>query len=344
MAEYHGTRHLVSSFQVHLNGNELPSSAVADLTAVAVYEDLQAPGMFTLQLYSWDMQQQRVTWADDAAFDVGAAVEIRMGYVDHLETLMVGEITGLELEYRAQDALMLTARGYDRRHRLLRGQKTRSFTQMTDSDIAQKIAQEQGLAANVSATTETLEYVLQHNQTDLAFLQERAWRLGYEVMVKDTTLYFRPYQHRQPEVLTLDQDTGLQEFFPRLSTLSQVDAVEVRGWDIKNKQAVIGQARAPGHHTQLPFALGRAVSVTRPVVSQQEADKMAQGRLADIALAYITGEGMSLGRTDLRAGTVVRIAGLGQRFSGPYYLTATTHTYTPAQGYYTTFVVRRPAT
>src|SRR5882724_212705 len=344
MAEYHGTRHLVSSFQVHLNGNELPSSAVADLTAVAVYEDLQGPGMFTLQLHSWDMQQQRVTWADDAAFDVGAAVEIRMGYVDHLETLMVGEITGLELEYRAQDALMLTARGYDRRHRLLRGQKTRSFTQMTDSDIAQKIAQEQGLAANVSATTETLEYVLQHNQTDLAFLQERAWRLGYEVMVKDTTLYFRPYQHRQPEVLTLDQDTGLQEFFPRLSTLSQVDAVEVRGWDIKNKQAVIGQARAPGHHTQLPFALGRAVSVTRPVVSQQEADKMAQGRLADIALAYITGEGMSLGRTDLRAGTVVRIAGLGQRFSGPYYLTATTHTYTPAQGYYTAFVVRRPAT
>jgi phage protein D len=79
------------------------------------------------------------------------------------------------------------------------------------------------------------------------------------------------------------------------------------------------------------------------VVSQQEADEIAQGRLNDIGLDYITGEGRSVGRTDLRAGTVVRIAGLGQRFSGLYYLTATTHIYAPAQGYYTTFAVRRPA-
>ena len=343
MAEHFGTRHLVPTFQVRLDGNDLPSSALADLTAVAVYEDLQAPGMFTLQLDSWDMQQQRVTWADDPVFDVGAAVVIRMGYVDHLETLLEGEITGLELEHDARDVLRLTVRGYDRRHRLLRGQKTRSFTQMTDSTIAQKIAQEQGLSATVSATTETLDYVLQHNQTDLAFLQGRAWRLGYEVTIQDTTLYFRPYQHRQPEVLTLDRE-DLLEFSPRLSTLSQVDTVEIRGWDIKTKQAVIGRAQATGGPTQLPFALGRAVSVNRPVVSQQEADKMAQGRLDDIGLDYISGEGRSLGRTDLRAGTVMRIAGLGQRFSGLYYLTATTHTYTPGRGYYTSFAVRRPAT
>src|SRR5262245_30308075 len=108
MAEYDDTRHLVPTFQVRLQGNDLPASAVADLAAVAVYEDLQAPGMFTLQLHSWDMQQQRVTWADDPVFDVGVAVEIRMGYVDHLETLLEGEITGLELEHDARDALMLT--------------------------------------------------------------------------------------------------------------------------------------------------------------------------------------------------------------------------------------------
>jgi uncharacterized protein len=343
MAEHYGTRHLVPTFQVRLNGNDLPLSAVDDLMAVAVSEDLQVPGMFTLQLQSWDMQQQRVTWADDPVFDVGTAVVMRMGYVDHLETLLEGEITGLELEHDARDALMLTVRGYDRRHRLLRGQKTRSFTKMTDSAIARKIAQEHGLSAFVSDTTETLEYLLQHNQTDLAFLQERAWRLGYEVTVQETRLYFRPYQHRQPEVLTLDRD-DLLEFSPRLSTLSQVEAVEIRGWDVKNKQAVIGQARANGGRTQLPFALGSAVSVNRPVVSQQEADEIAQGRLNDIGLDYITGAGRSLGRTDLRAGTVVRMTGLGQRFSGLYYLTATTHIYAPAEGYYTTFVVRRPAT
>jgi phage protein D len=343
MAEHGGTRQLVPTFQVRLDDNELPLSAVHDLLSVAVSEDLQAPGMFTLLLQSWDTLQQRVTWADDPSFAVGAAVQIRMGYVGQLATLMDGEITGLELEHNARNVLRLTVRGYDRRHRLLRGQKTRSFTQMTDSDIAQKIAQEQGLSATVTATEERLDYVLQHNQTDLAFLRDRAWRLGYEVTLKDTTLYFRPFQHRAPEVLTLERE-DLLEFSPRLSTLSQVDAVEIRGWDIQNKQAVVGRAQASGSPTPLPFALGSAVSVNRPVVSQQEADRMAQGRLDDIGLNYITGEGRSLGRTDLRAGTVVRIAGLGQRFSGLYYLTAATHTYTPGQGYYTSFRARRPAT
>jgi uncharacterized protein len=359
----YGTQPLTPTFQVRLGGRDLPSLALARLTAVAVYEDLQAPGMFTLQLWDSRDREQRLTLADDPVFDVGTAVVIRMGYVDRLETLLEGEITGLELEHGARDSLQLTVRGYDRRHRLLRGQKTRSFTKMSDSDIAkqiasehelsstesdttsdiaQKIAQEQGLSPTESDTTETLDYVLQHNQTDLAFLQERAWRIGYEVTIKNTTLYFRPYQHRQPEVLTLERE-DLLEFSPRLSTLSQVDAVEIRGWDIKNKKAVIGRAQATGGPTQLPFALGRAVSVNRPVVSQEEADKMAQGRLDDIGLDYITGEGRSVGRTDLRAGTVVRIAGLGQRFSGLYYLTATTHIYAPAQGYYTTFAVRRPA-
>jgi phage protein D len=171
MADHDGTRHLVPTFQVRLQGNDLPASAMADLTSVAVYEDLQAPGMFTLQLQSWDMQRQRVTWADDPIFDVGAAVQIRMGYVDHLETLLEGEITGLELEYDAREVLILTVRGYDRRHRLLRGQKTRSFTKMTDSDIARKIAQEQGLdGSRLLATSGLASWLRGHGHRHDALL------------------------------------------------------------------------------------------------------------------------------------------------------------------------------
>jgi phage protein D len=64
-----------------------------------------------------------------------------------------------------------------------------------------------------------------------------------------------------------------------------------------------------------------------------------------MALTFISGEGVcSVGHPDLRAGTVIKIAGAGRRFSGPYYLTSTTHTITAKQGYRTTFTVRRNAT
>lgn len=56
------------------------------------------------------------------------------------------------------------------------------------------------------------------------------------------------------------------------------------------------------------------------------------------------GEGVCDGRTDLRAGTVVKIEGLGERFSGLYYVTSTTHSYTLKYGYRMAFTVRRNAT
>ena len=49
---------------------------------------------------------------------------------------------------------------------------------------------------------------------------------------------------------------------------------------------------------------------------QAEADQIAKARLNEMALELITGHGLCLGRTDLRAGKVIKIDGVGKRFSG----------------------------
>ena len=61
------------------------------------------------------------------------------------------------------------------------------------------------------------------------------------------------------------------------------------------------------------------------------------------ALSFVSGEGVCYGRADLRSGKVVKIEGIGQRFSGNYYLTSVRHRYTPQRGYYSYFNVRRNA-
>ncbi len=356
MSNSSGAQKLVPEFRVQVNGSDLPSQAMLDLLAATVQEDVGAPGMFTLQLINWDMSQLKVTWSDDDLFAEGNAVEIQMGYVDNLETVIVGEITGLEPEFQAGEVPRLTVRGYDRRHRLLRGRKTRSFTQVKDSDIASRIASDLGLTAAVEDTGVTLDYVLQHNQTDMEFLQDRARRIGYELVVEDKMLYFQLHQNSESEVLTLARDVDLIEFYPRLTTLNQVGQVAVRGWSPKDKAQIVGQAGVGDEPTKMggattgpaaaDNALGQAsiASVDRPVFSQAEADQIALGRFNDIALAYINGEGVCIGRTDLRAGTVIKIEGVGQRFSGLYYVTSTTHSYLPAKGYRTAFTIRRNAT
>ncbi len=351
-----GTDRLAPEFRVRINGADLPPQAAADLVAVAVCQDVSAPGMIELRLINRDMAKLKITWSDDALFAEGSEVEVLMGYTGKLASVMVGEITGLEPEFHAGEVPMLTVRGHDRRHRLLRGRKTRSFTQIKDSDIAVQVAQEAGLSAEAEDTEATLEYVLQHNQTDWEFLEARARRLGFEVLVEGKTLKFRPHKNDGSEVLTLSSDADLIEFRPRLSTIGMVGEVVVQGWSPKDKEAITGKASAGDEGTTMggskggpkaadgAFKAAVGTVVDRPVFSQAEADQIARGRLREMALAYVTGEGVAVGRTDLKAGTVIKIEGVGKRFSGLYYLASVRHTYTPERGYRTEIGVRRNAT
>jgi phage protein D len=272
-----------------------------------------------------------------------------------MKKLFTGEINGLEPEFHTSEAPLMTVRGYDRCHRLMRRRKTKSYLRMKDSDIARQIASNSGLSPQVEDSSVTLEYVLQHNQTDLEFLQDRAARIGFEVFAQDNNLYFRPRQTVGSASLTLKREVELLEFYPRLTTLNQVEEVVFQGWDPKQKKEVTAESRAGSVRGKLgktsgPEAVQKAfrgtksVEVRSPLSSQGEADQLALGLLNEMALQHITGEGVCIGSVDLRPGKLIKIEGLGDRFSGSYYVTSTEHSYLPKRGYRTAFTVRRNAT
>jgi phage protein D len=348
-----GLDELTPTAEILIRDRPLSPAAEASILVVEVAEDIDAPTMFTLELDNWNFLTQTVQWSDDAQFSPGNEVKIKLGYGRQTKTVIIGEITGLEPEFTADRAPRLVVRGHDFSHRLMRGTKTRSFTRMRDSDIVAQVARSAKLNVQANRTSELLEYVLQRNQTDLAFIRDRAARIGYEALVDGTTLIFRPLKPQGRAVLTLER-SDLLEFFPRLSTLGQVNEVEVRSWDAQQKKpAVIGKATdsdvvAMGttrgtEVTRQEFGKTTYTVIDQGAVNPQEAQAIAQGQLNRIALDYITGEGACQGTTQLRAGRMIQIEGIGKRFSGIYYVTATTHRYELGEGYRTEFSVRRNA-
>ena len=346
---------LVPEVELRINGNKLSLNAVADLISVNVLEDVSAAGMCTFSLLSWDNKEMRIIWIDDDQFKEGNTVEIDMGYRDNMKTLFKGEITGLEPDFPNDQSPTLTVTGYDRRHRLMGRRKTHTFLKMKDSEIAEQIAGNWSLTPQVEGTPVTLDYVLQCNQTDFEFLQERARRIGFEMVVGDSTLHFRPRKNEGSPLLTLSRDVELLDFSARMTTMGQVEDVFVQGWNAKDKKAVVarsktGDERQMGGSASGPAATRRAFSgtggatVDTPVLSQAEADQLAKGWFGERALTYIEGQGTCIGEPELRAGTLVQIDALGKRFSGSYYVTSTEHVYRPNGGYRTMFNVRRNAT
>jgi phage protein D len=345
----------VPGFEVLINGSALSAVEGAHVVHVSVEQATELPDIFSLEIVASDELDDQFMWVDDEGlFPVGGSVEVKLGYADQLASLFKGEITGLEPSFAAGRAPTLVVRGYDRRHRLARGRNTRSFVKKKDSDIATQIAGESNLNADVTDSGLIHDYVLQANQTDFEFLLERARRINYEVVVEDKTLSFRPVANDRGAEVSLAADSDLFEFRPRLSAAGQVSEVAVRGWDPKNKKAIVGKSQSGDEVSkmggkQAGAALSRrafggatgALSRT-PVASQAEADRMAVASLNGTALELITGEAACDGSTSLRPGKVVEITGAGKRFSGLYYVTAVAHVIT-GEGYTTRFSFRRNA-
>lgn len=309
--------------------------------------------MFEFVLAGSHYLKTETEWIDEDLFTPGNEVEIKMGYVNDLQTVVIGEITGLEPEFTTRSLPRLVVRGYDRGHRLVNGRKTRTFIQQKDSDIASTIAGEAGLTADVTDSEVVHDYVCQAHQTDMEFLKERAWRINYEVLVEGKKFFFRPVQNAASEVLTLTMEDDLLEFRPRLSTMRQLTSARVFGWNPGDKKEILGQAasgdevsimggsQGGGAMVQAAFGEASADFGNAPVATQAEADQFAKAYYNSAALALISGDGVCRGRSDLKAGTVIKIDGVGSRFSGQYYVIAAVHRYISNRGYQTHFSFRR---
>ena len=170
---------LISQVYLKIDGTDVSDEVMQSLISLEVDDNLNLPDTFVIHIR--DPQLQRV---DSDMFSLGKSVEVSARGDNRTVKLMDGEITAVEPRI-SRDALpTLFARGYDKCHRLNREKKTRSFNQVTDSDIASSIAREAGLRASVDTTREVHEYVLQDNQTDWEFLWERAKRISFRVFVE----------------------------------------------------------------------------------------------------------------------------------------------------------------
>ena len=343
-------------FAVLANGQRLPDDVRSDITHVTVSNYVEGASMFTITFNNWDSDRQEFKGYDEDQLREGTPVEVTIGFTDSRLSLIKGEVTALEPDYAQDAAPVLKVHGYDRLHRLRRGRKTRSFTNMKDSQIADRIARDLGLTAQVEDTKIVHEYVLQNNQNDIDFLLERARRIRYEVVVQDRTLYFRKIANDQSDrTVSLQYGLTLRSFYPRLSTMQQVSEVIVQGWDQNTKQAIRGKARSGDEISKMggertgvaiseqAFFKTKSFIVDTPISSEGEATQIAKARFNDMAVTFITGEGVAIGDPEIRAGKVIELTGLGNRFSGLYYVTASTHV-VDQKGYHTRFTVERNAT
>jgi hypothetical protein len=195
----------------------------------------------------------------------------------------------------------------------------------------------------------------QVKQSDFELLQCIARENGFEMMIDHEgslggkKLRFMSLLNRITPEVTLEYGRSLSEFNPRISEVGQIvsvtafvwlapiktDFTVTLGWDW-DKFALTLDVRP----AVTPLEKGPTDYLIEEPITLITAPEKLVSELIPRLNKRLTGSGSTVGDPRIRAGTVLRLKGLGVRFGGLYRVTSATHSI-DSGGYRTSFEVRK---
>jgi uncharacterized protein len=359
---YQGQDFYVPSFEVKVGGQPVNQKVIRDIMSVSYKDNIHEIDSFEIVINNWDAGTRAFKYSDSQIFDPGQKLMLSMGYQGALRTMVNGEITSLRPSFPAGGGSTLAVSGLNVLHHLRTQQESRVYQSVTDIQVAQEIADRLKITLDPTPGPDspTFTYLVQDNQYDIVFLMERARQAGYDLFVEErssgssseSVLVYKPSTSIPRSTYQLTYGKSLIEFQPELTTANQVSKVTVRGWDNVNGVAITYTADrseiaskgigANAGQAQIDKSIEQRteIVVNKPVQTTAEAQKLATELLNIIAKGLVKGTGSVPGLPDIRSGTVLMIDGLGERFSGRYFVVSTTHAIGDG-GYTTQFECRR---
>jgi uncharacterized protein len=355
----------VPDFRIEVEGKQLAPSTHGDVIDLKVNLAADELGGFDITLNNWDDEHLTFKHSDSAELMIGNMVRIELGYVNRTRQVIHGPITSVSPRFSESGALTVSISGKDSleflKARKPKAGDTVKWVKKTDTEIARDIAQRNHLDFVGDKGPITHEVIYQKNLDDAQFLLQRARRIDFECFVLvgakagRNTLYFQQPRDgrdgKSKRTYQLEWGRSLRNFSPTLSSDRQVAKVTVRGWDPRQKKAIVGVATdkdlppsTKSNATSGPKLANKKFSgrenliVDKPVTSEREARDLAVSILRERATRFGTGSGSTIGIPELQPDDNLDLKGLGDRFSGSYRVRKVGHSIGES-GYTTEFTV-----
>ena len=302
-----------------------------------------------------DMPDVPELYLNGSILDFGKKIELSLGPGGGAARLVFsGFVSAIEASYAEAKEPEVVIFAEDKLMDLRMTRRMKSYEKMTDADIASDIAGQHGLTPSVNADGPKYDVVQQWNQSDLAFLRDRAARIQAEVWVDGDTLHFETRPNRSGTEITLVSGNQLLDVQVRADLAHQRTKVKVSGYDATERDAVDEEAAGDAIQGEisggktgpdtLQRAFGERVSrVVRDVpLTDGEARDWARAEMLRRARGFVTAVGTTNGTPDLVVGSKVKLDRVGGPFNGSgYYVTRVHHSYDRNDGFRTRFEAER---
>lgn len=333
-------------------GGENKAFLAAALLGLAVHETVA--GLFRCEATfgNWGNKDGQIDFLyfDRDTLDFGRDLAVKVGDA----TIFDGRITALEAHFPEGRPPEIAVLAEDRFQDLRMTRRSRTFVDSSDSDVMSRIARDHGLTPQIDVSGPMHKVLAQVNQSDLAFLRERARAVGAELWMEGQTLHATARAGRSGTSRRLALGRELREFSALADLAGQRTSVTVGGWDVAGKSALAAQATDSAISGEvggdesgvsiLQSALGeRKEAIAHGVpINEQEAQARADAHFRGLARRFVTGQGIAEPDPPLRVGSTAELSGLGPLFSGRYYVADVRHLFDGLKGLRTEFTAERP--
>lgn len=332
--------------RIEFGGEEI-DTVYSDLLQLEVELDDDLASMFRLRI---SMIQTSEGWTslDDERMRVWKPVTITAGFEDNNEELLSGYITHVKPSFQADaEQAYLEIWGMDASVMMNRREVLKEWTNKKDSDIATEIFGNYSLGASgvqdtVFVHDEAVSTIIQR-ETDMQFLKRLALRNGYECYVQGDTGYFRPPQLDEPPqpllAVHFGNETNIHNFSIGVDAMAPVnvgmfqigrlnkEAAEVNiessaqtGLGAMNTAGILAAGMQAGQvYIGCNGAAGSAEmqSLCQGLYHRAEWFVTAQGEVNANNYAHV-----------LMPRKTVTVKGIGETYSGVYYVNHVTHVFT----------------
>jgi len=285
-------------------------------------------------------------------FKEGTKIKSFIGYFKEHEKLkdpfFSGEIVGVTPSFSSGGIASLSVESYDSLHFLKKSMpkspnEKRIYRDKTHDEIIKVILKRNNLdGGKIDDGPFEIESLTQNvGNSDYSLFEKFIKEIGFEYFLRDGKINFRKpgdFESKEEE-LTLEWGKNLISFSPRLSTANIIKKLTVVGQNPRNSGKPIKATVSTKSNEISDLDQKSEISCKRSVKKREEAKAVGETLLFKHNSTFIEGSGECIGNPKLRPGMNIKIQGIGEKFSGIYYVKNATHSI--SKDYKVSFGVRR---
>jgi hypothetical protein len=292
---------------------------------------------------------------------MGNSVTIQLGYLNRLETVFVGFVSGVTFGYEPGDLPYIEVTAMDVKGLMMGGCYATSLKATTYSAAVKEILERTGTgkleqmggitgiditntpdaqgtsAGSPKSSPITMEMAC---ESDYEFVVRAAKRYNYEFFVDRGKVIFRPAKNNQTLLIKMGSRTGLRGFHIQYSITGIVGKIEARAMDPAKGEVISASSSfnntiSTANKAKQLVGKGAKVYLDASISSREDAEARVESLMEQMSYRLGSMDGDCVGIPDLVPGRFMEVTGMGAPVDNQFYLTAVTHDFTGENGYRT---------